>query len=66
LHMPAYKGKVIRADAGSTFRQIVCHGNCREPETCELRNVCPYAAMFHLFVARLKRLSIRGVGHEVR
>ena len=51
LHMPAYnKGNVIRGGLGSTFRRIVCHGNCREPETCELRNVCPYMAVFHPFV----------------
>jgi len=24
--------------------------NCREPETCELRNVCPYTAVFHPLV----------------
>jgi hypothetical protein len=30
LHMPAYnKGNVIRGGFGSTFRRIVCHGNCR-------------------------------------
>ena len=51
LHMPAYnKGNVIRGGFGSTFRRIVCHANCREPETCELRNVCPYTAVFHPFV----------------
>jgi hypothetical protein len=51
LHMPAYnKGNVIRGGFGSTFRRIVCHANCREPERCELRNVCPYTAVFHPFV----------------
>jgi hypothetical protein len=51
LHMPAYnKGNVIRGGFGSTFRRIVCHANCREPETCELRNVCPYTAVFNPFV----------------
>ncbi|MEX0806087.1 MAG: CRISPR system precrRNA processing endoribonuclease RAMP protein Cas6 [Candidatus Binatia bacterium] len=51
LHMPAYnKGNVIRGGFGGTFRRIVCHANCREPETCELRNVCPYTAVFHPFV----------------
>jgi CRISPR-associated endoribonuclease Cas6 len=51
LHMPAYnKGSVIRGGFGSTFRRIVCHGHCREPETCELRNVCPYTAVFQPFV----------------
>jgi hypothetical protein len=51
LHMPAYnKGNVIRGGFGSTFRRIVCHANCREPETCELRNVCPYTAVFQPFV----------------
>lgn len=51
LHMPAYnKGNVIRGGFGSTFRRIVCHANCREPESCELRNVCPYTAVFHPFV----------------
>jgi hypothetical protein len=36
--MPAYnKGNVIRGGFGSTFRRIVCHANCREPESCELR-----------------------------
>ena len=51
LHMPAYnKGNVIRGGFGSTFRRIVCHANCREPETCDLRNVCPYTAVFQPFV----------------
>jgi CRISPR-associated endoribonuclease Cas6 len=51
LHMPAYnKGNVIRGAFGSTFRRIVCHTNCREPESCELRSVCPYTAVFHPFV----------------
>jgi hypothetical protein len=51
LHMPAYnKGNVIRGGFGSTFRRIVCHANCREPDTCDLRNVCPYTAVFHPFV----------------
>jgi CRISPR-associated endoribonuclease Cas6 len=51
LHMPAYnKGNVIRGGFGSTFRRIVCHANCREPETCDLRSVCPYTAVFHPFV----------------
>jgi hypothetical protein len=51
LRMPAYnKGNVIRGGFGSTFRRIVCHASCREPETCELRNVCPYTAVFHPFV----------------
>ncbi len=51
LHMPAYnKGNVIRGGFGSAFRRIVCHANCREPETCELRSVCPYTAVFHPFV----------------
>jgi CRISPR-associated endoribonuclease Cas6 len=51
LHMPAYnKGNVIRGGFGSTFRGIVCHANCREPESCELRNVCPYTAVFKPFV----------------
>jgi hypothetical protein len=51
LYMPAYnKGNVIRGGFGSTFRRIVCHANCREPERCELRNVCPYTAVFQPFV----------------
>jgi hypothetical protein len=51
LHMPAYnKGNVIRGGFGSTFRRIVCHASCRDPETCELRSVCPYTAVFHPFV----------------
>ena len=51
LYMPPYnKGNVIRGGFGSTFRRIVCHGNCREPETCELRAVCPYTAVFQPFV----------------
>jgi len=51
LRMPAHnKGNVIRGGFGSTFRRIVCHVNCREPETCELRNVCPYTAVFHPLV----------------
>ena len=34
LEMPPYnKGNVIRGGFGSTFRRIVCHGNCREPGT---------------------------------
>ena len=41
---------MIRGGFGSTFRRIVCHANCREPETCELRNVCPYTAVFQPFV----------------
>jgi hypothetical protein len=44
------KGNVIRGGFGSTFRRIVCHSGCQEPETCELRNVCPYTAVFHPFV----------------
>ena len=49
--MPAYnKGNVIRGGFGSTFRRIVCHANCREPESCEFRNVCPYTAVFQPFV----------------
>ena len=35
---------------GSTFRRIVCHGGCREAQTCELWNVCPYTAVFQPFV----------------
>ena len=51
LHLPAYnKGNVIRGGFGSTFRRIVCHGSCREPEACELRAVCPYTAVFQPFV----------------
>jgi len=51
LHMPAYdKGNVIRGGFGSAFRRIVCHANCREAESCELRNVCPYSAVFQPFV----------------
>lgn len=51
LHMPAYnKGNVIRGGFGSAFRRIVCHASCREPESCELRNVCPYTAVFQPFV----------------
>ena len=51
LHMPAYnKGNVIRGGFGSTSRRIVCHANCREPESCELRSVCPYTAVFQPFV----------------
>jgi predicted DNA-binding transcriptional regulator YafY len=33
------KGNVIRGGFGSTFRRIVCHANCREPETCEPRKM---------------------------
>jgi len=47
---PYYNGNVIRGGVGSTFRRIVCHANCREPETCELGSVCPYTAVFQLFV----------------
>jgi hypothetical protein len=51
LRMPAYnKGNVIRGGFGSTFRRIVCPTNCRESESCELRNVCPYTAVFQPFV----------------
>jgi len=51
LHMPAYnKGNVIRGGFGSTFRRIVCQAKCREPETCELRDICPYTAVFHALV----------------
>jgi hypothetical protein len=51
LHLPAYnKGSVIRGGFGSTFRRIVCYSGCQEPETCELRNVCPYTAVFLPFV----------------
>jgi hypothetical protein len=51
LHVPAYnKGNVIRGGFGGTFRRIVCHANCRQPETCELRNMCPYTAVFQPFV----------------
>ena len=51
LHLPAYnKGNVIRGGFGGTFRRIVYHANCRESETCELRNVCPYTAVFQPFV----------------
>ena len=47
LRMPACnKGNVIRGGFGSTFRRIVCHAHCREPESCELRNVCPYTVVF--------------------
>src|SRR5438309_9120338 len=49
--MPAYnKGNVIRGGFGSTFRRIVCHGSCCQPETCKLRSVCPYTAVFQPFV----------------
>ena len=44
------RGNVIRGGFGSTFRRIVCHANCREPETCELRSVCPYTAVLQPFV----------------
>ena len=51
LQLPAYnKGNVIRGGFGSTFRRMVCHANCREPESCELRSVCPYTAVFQPFV----------------
>jgi len=51
LHMPAFnKGNAIRGGFGNAFRRIVCHAGCREPENCELRNVCPYTAVFHPFV----------------
>ena len=51
LRMPAYnKGNMIRGGFGGVFRRIVCHANCREPETCELRSVCPYTAVFQPFV----------------
>ncbi len=51
LHMPVYnKGNVIRGGFGSAFRRIVCHGNCRDPESCDLRFVCPYTAVFNPFV----------------
>jgi hypothetical protein len=51
LQMPAFnKGNVIRGGFGSTFRRIVCHANCRDPETCDLRSVCPYTAVFQPFV----------------
>ena len=51
LSMPAYnKGNVIRGGFGSAFRRIVCHANCRDAETCELRSVCPYTAVFQPFV----------------
>lgn len=51
LQMPAHnRGNVIRGGFGSTFRRIVCHGNCRDPETCDLRFVCPYTAVFNPFV----------------
>jgi hypothetical protein len=51
LHMPAYnKGNVIRGGFGSSFRRIVCHATCREAESCELRSVCPYTAVFYPFV----------------
>ncbi|HXG53732.1 MAG TPA: CRISPR system precrRNA processing endoribonuclease RAMP protein Cas6 [candidate division Zixibacteria bacterium] len=51
LIMPARnKGNVIRGGFGSTFRRIVCHSGCREPATCQLRNVCPYVTVFHPFV----------------
>lgn len=49
--MPAYnKGNVIRGGFGSVFRRIVCHSGCRDAETCELRSVCPYTAVFQPFV----------------
>lgn len=51
LRMPAYnKGNVIRGGFGSIFRRIVCHQNCVTPETCDLRFVCPYTAVFNPFV----------------
>jgi len=49
--MPAYnKGNVIRGGFGSTFKRLVCHASCRDPEICDLRQVCPYTAVFHPFV----------------
>lgn len=49
--LPAYnKGNVIRGAFGSTFKRIVCHAACQDAETCELREVCPYVAVFHPFV----------------
>jgi hypothetical protein len=51
LQMPRYnKGNVIRGGFGSAFRRIVCHAACRDAETCELRSVCPYTAVFQPFV----------------
>lgn len=51
LRMPAYnKGNVIRGGFGSSFRRMVCHANCPDTETCELRSVCPYTAVFQPFV----------------
>jgi len=56
LHMPVHnkgstlrltpEGNVIRGGFRSTFRRIVCHGNCREPAACDLRAVCPYTTVF--------------------
>ncbi|MGH7828716.1 MAG: CRISPR system precrRNA processing endoribonuclease RAMP protein Cas6 [Candidatus Binatia bacterium] len=51
--MPAFnKGNVIRGGFGSAFRRLVCHSNCRDPERCDLRFVCPYTAVFHPFVPK--------------
>lgn len=51
LRMPRHnKGNVIRGAFGSTFKRIVCHANCVNPERCDLRFVCPYTAVFQPFV----------------
>lgn len=51
LHMPAHnKGNVSLGGFGSACRRIVCHANRRGPESCELRSVCPYTAVFQPFV----------------
>ena len=61
LRIPAYKGNIIHGGFGSTFRRNVYHANCRDPEGCELRKVCPYTAVFQPFVpGGSKKISKNG------
>lgn len=61
--MPAYnEGTVIRGGFGSVFRRIVCHANCREPETCELRSVVSvYGGVSTVRAGSWELVSIRSI-----
>jgi len=59
LHMPAYnKGNVIRGGFGSTFRRIVCHGNCREPGLSRIKSQGRKQ-----MIARLERVIVHEEEH---
>ena len=47
LYFPAGQaGNIVRGAFGSIFRKLVCDPQCQDPNTCEVRDRCPYARIF--------------------